>query len=243
MITLGIDTANQTLAVGVINDDRILGQVQINVKKNHSISLMPAIDQLFSAIQLTPDAVDRIVVSAGPGSYTGLRIGVTTAKTLAYTLNKELVGISSLKAIVANCVGIEGLIVPIFDARRKNVYSGIYRQKDGVLETVLEDSHLSLVELLDQLNQRKGLDESILFVGEDCQKFSAELTEHVPEGKINKLAQWNIPNGATIAQVGATCEPVKDIQNFLPRYLKRVEAEEKWLETHTPGEESYVEKI
>lgn len=240
MITLGIDTANQTLAVGVIEDNRILGQVQINVKKNHSISLMPTIDQLFSAIQLTPDAVDRIVVSAGPGSYTGLRIGVTTAKTLAYTLNKELVGISSLKAIATNCIGIEGLIVPLFDARRKNVYSAIYRQKNGQLETVLADTHISLAELLDQL---KESNEAILFVGEDCKKFSTEITESLPEVTINRIAEWNIPNGATIAKIGSASEPVKDIQNFLPRYLKKVEAEEKWLETHSPGEESYVEKI
>lgn len=240
MITLGIDTANQTLAVGVIDDNHILGQVQINVKKNHSISLMPTIDQLFSAIQLTPDAVDRIVVSAGPGSYTGLRIGVTTAKTLAYTLKKELVGVSSLKAIATNCIGIEGLIVPIFDARRKNVYSAIYLQKNGDLETVLADTHISLAELLDHL---KGSNESILFVGEDCQKFSAEIAENLPEATINRLAEWNIPNGATIAKMGAADDPVEDIQNFLPRYLKKVEAEEKWLETHSPGEESYVEKI
>lgn len=223
MITLGIDTANQTLAVGVIDDNHILGQVQINVKKNHSISLMPTIDQLFSAIQLTPDAVDRIVVSAGPGSYTGLRIGVTTAKTLAYTLKKELVGVSSLKAIATNCSGIEGLIVPIFDARRKNVYSAIYRQKNGDLETVLADTHISLAELFDHL---KGSNESILFVGEDCQKFSAEIAENLPEATINRLAEWNIPNGATIAKMGAADDPVEDIQNFLPRYLKKVEAEE-----------------
>lgn len=240
MITLGIDTANQTLAVGVINENHILGQVQINVKKNHSVSLMPTIDQLFSDIQLSPDAVDRIVVSAGPGSYTGLRIGVTTAKTLAYTLRKELVGVSSLKAIAVNCIGIDGLIVPLFDARRKNVYSGIYRQKNGELESVLADTHISLAELFVHL---KGSNEAILFVGEDCQKFSAEIAENLPEATINQYAEWNIPNGATIAKMGANDDPIEDIQNFLPRYLKKVEAEEKWLETHSPGEESYVEKI
>ncbi|WP_019724582.1 tRNA (adenosine(37)-N6)-threonylcarbamoyltransferase complex dimerization subunit type 1 TsaB, partial [Enterococcus mundtii] len=120
MITLGIDTANQTLAVGVLEDQTVLGQIQINKKKNHSLTLMPALDQLISDCQLTPEQIDRIAVSSGPGSYTGLRIGVTTAKTLAYALNKELVGVSSLAVLAANCVGIEGIIVPMFDARRKN---------------------------------------------------------------------------------------------------------------------------
>lgn len=101
MITLGIDTANQTLAVGVLEDETVLGQIQINRKKNHSLTLMPALDQLISDCQLTPEQIDRIAVSSGPGSYTGLRIGVTTAKTLAYTLNKELVGVSSLAVLAA----------------------------------------------------------------------------------------------------------------------------------------------
>lgn len=75
MITLGIDTANQTLAVGVLEDETVLGQIQINRKKNHSLTLMPALDQLISDCQLTPEQIDRIAVSSGPGSYTGLRIG------------------------------------------------------------------------------------------------------------------------------------------------------------------------
>lgn len=80
---------------------------------------MPAIDYLMSQLNLAPTAIDRFVVAEGPGSYTGLRLGVTTAKTLAYTLKKELVGISSLQTLAANCVGQTGLVVPLFDARRK----------------------------------------------------------------------------------------------------------------------------
>lgn len=119
MITLGIDTANQTLAIGVVEDEQILGQIQTNIKRNHSVTLMPAIDQLFADLQISPKDIDRIAVSDGPGSYTGLRIGVTTAKTIAYTLDKELVGVSSLKTIAANCIGVDNIIVPMFDARRK----------------------------------------------------------------------------------------------------------------------------
>ncbi|MBP2855671.1 tRNA (adenosine(37)-N6)-threonylcarbamoyltransferase complex dimerization subunit type 1 TsaB, partial [Acinetobacter baumannii] len=131
MITLGIDTANQTLAIGVVEDEQILGQIQTNIKRNHSVTLMPAIDQLFADLQISPKDIDRIAVSDGPGSYTGLRIGVTTAKTIAYTLDKELVGVSSLKTIAANCIGVDKIIVSMFDARRKNVYAGAYRWKEN----------------------------------------------------------------------------------------------------------------
>ena len=110
MITLGIDTANQTLAIGVVEDEQILGQIQTNIKRNHSVTLMPAIDQLFADLQISPKDIDRIAVSDGPGSYTGLRIGVTTAKTIAYPLDQELVGVSSLKTIAANCIGVDNML-------------------------------------------------------------------------------------------------------------------------------------
>ena len=186
MITLGIDTANQTLAIGVVEDEQILGQIQTNIKRNHSVTLMPAIDQLFADLQISPKDIDRIAVSDGPGSYTGLRIGVTTAKTIAYTLD------------------------------------------------------ISASDLFTQLQK---LNEAIYFVGSDCHKFFSEIKEILPSAMINTVPAWDIPSGVTVAQLGALAEPVAEKQAFLPRYLKRVEAEEKWLETHTPGDESYFEKI
>lgn len=240
MITLGIDTANQTLAVGVIEGNKVLGQIQTTNNKNHSTTLMPAIDQLFSDLRLTPNEIDRVAVSDGPGSYTGLRIGVTTAKTLADTLEKELTGVSSLKTIAANCIGVEEIIVPLFDARRKNVYAGAYRFEDGTLVSVIEDTHISLTDLFARLKETASV---FYFVGSDCQKFEAEIRENFPESTINDVPLWDIPSGVVLAQLGAEAEPVQNIQDFLPRYLKLVEAEEKWLETHQPGAESYVEKI
>ncbi|NSS17968.1 tRNA (adenosine(37)-N6)-threonylcarbamoyltransferase complex dimerization subunit type 1 TsaB, partial [Enterococcus faecalis] len=102
---LAIDTSNQTLSIAVCENQKILGSYTATVKRNHSLTLMPAIDYLMSQLNLAPTAIDRFVVAEGPGSYTGLRLGVTTAKTLAYTLKKELVGISSLQTLAANCVG------------------------------------------------------------------------------------------------------------------------------------------
>ncbi|WP_285603668.1 tRNA (adenosine(37)-N6)-threonylcarbamoyltransferase complex dimerization subunit type 1 TsaB, partial [Enterococcus faecalis] len=96
MRILAIDTSNQTLSIAVCENQKILGSYTATVKRNHSLTLMPAIDYLMSQLNLAPTAIDRFVVAEGPGSYTGLRLGVTTAKTLAYTLKKELVGHSHL---------------------------------------------------------------------------------------------------------------------------------------------------
>lgn len=115
-----------------------------------------------------------------------------------------------------------------------------YRWKENRLEIVLEDVHISASDLFTQLQK---LNEAIYFVGSDCHKFFYEIKEILPSAMINTVPAWDIPSGVTVAQLGALAEPVAEKQAFLPRYLKRVEAEEKWLETHTPGDESYVEKI
>lgn len=238
MKVLAMDTSSQTMAVAVMEDQAILGQIQTMVNKTHSKTLMPAIDYLMKNINLTPADLDRIAVAQGPGSYTGLRIGVTTAKTLADTLPAELVGISSLKVIAANCIGESDLIVPLFDARRENVYAGVYQWQNHALVNVLADQHLSLEKLLEHLK-----DKTCLFVGADVKKFQASIVEKLPLAKINSVVQWDYPNGVVLNQLAQKEKPVEDIHQFLPNYLKRVEAEEKWLQTHQIGAEDYVEKI
>lgn len=238
MNVLAIDTSNQTMAVAITQDQMILGQIQTMVNKTHSKTLMPAIDTLMNNVGLLPRDIDRVAVAQGPGSYTGLRIGVTTAKTLADTLPAELVGISSLKVIAANCINESDWIVPLFDARRKNVYAGIYQWQNHELVNVLADQHLSFEELTTYL---KG--NSCCFVGADVQKFRATIEEELPLARINSIAQWNYPSGVVLSQLAQTEDPVENVHQFLPNYLKRVEAEEKWLQTHQNGAKDYVEKI
>ena len=96
-----IDTSNQPLSVAVVQDKETLSEINTNIKKNHSIQLMPSIKQVIADSGLDKSAIDGIVVAKGPGSYTGLRIGVTVAKTLAYAMNAKLYGVSSLKALAA----------------------------------------------------------------------------------------------------------------------------------------------
>ena len=115
MKVLAFDTSSKALSLAILEDKQVLAETTINIKKNHSITLMPAIDFLMASLDWTPKDLDRIVVAEGPGSYTGLRIAVATAKTLAHTLNIELVGMSSLLALVP--YQEEGLFVP-FDGLR-----------------------------------------------------------------------------------------------------------------------------
>ena len=188
---------------------------------------MPAIDFLMASLDWTPKDLDRIVVAEGPGSYTGLRIAVATAKTLAHTLNIELVGMSSLLALVP--YQQEGLFVPLMDARRNNVYAGFYENA----KPVMPEAHLSFEEVLEKV---KGASQ-VTFVGEVA-PFVEQIQEHLPRTNYKET----LPNAANLALL-AWDKEADSLHDFVPNYLKRVEAEENWLKNHTESGESYIKRL
>ena len=235
MKLLAFDTSSQALSVALTEDDNLLGKIDLNIKKNHSITLMPAIDFLMTNAGLQPEDLDRIAVAQGPGSYTGLRIAVTTAKTLASTLNIDLVGVSSLAAIAAN-VEVAGKVVPLIDARRQNVYAGIY--ENGT--SISQEHHVELDKLMDTLKT----EERLYFTGE-LANFRELISQTLPQAKFVENAERRLPNAYQIARLGAGYEPV-NVDAFVPEYLKIVEEEEKWLETHAEDQGNdthYIHKI
>lgn len=224
MKVLAFDTSSKALSLAILEDKQVLAETMINIKKNHSITLMPAIDFLMASLDWTPKDLDRIVVAEGPGSYTGLRIAVATAKTLAHTLNIELVGMSSLLSLVPRQK--EGLVVPIMDARRNNVYAGFYENA----KPVLPEAHLSFAEVLEQVKDA----EQVTFVGE-VGPFVEQIQEQLPQASY----QETLPNAANLA-LRAWDKEADSLHDFVPNYLKRVEAEENWLKNHTESGESYI---
>ena len=137
MRLLALDTSNEAMSVAVLDNDRLLAQTTINHKRTHSEQLLPTIDELVAASGLQPEDLDKIIVADGPGSYTGIRIAVTTGKTLAYTLNIALVGVSSLAVLASNISATKAMIVPIMNARRNNVFTGVYQWDRGKLLNVV----------------------------------------------------------------------------------------------------------
>ena len=118
MNILAIDTSNRPMSVALYHNEIPLIEHTLNSKRNHSVQLMPAIEYLMKEVNLQPKDLSKIVVANGPGSYTGLRIGVTTAKTLAWSLNIPLVTVSSLELVAANLIYSNGLVCSFFDARQ-----------------------------------------------------------------------------------------------------------------------------
>jgi tRNA threonylcarbamoyladenosine biosynthesis protein TsaB len=225
MKTLAIDTSNNVMGVAIIDDNRVIGEYVTNVQKNHSVRVMPAINQLLRDCDIKPKEVEKIVVAAGPGSYTGVRIGVTIAKTLAWSLNIPLVGVSSLEALAANGIYFAGHVVPLFDARRGQVYTGLYKGAHGELHTVKEDRIQMLNEYVEEL---KDVDGPILFIGNDVALHQDTIIEALGDKAVFAQSSFHHPKPSGLALIGRDKE-ASDVHAFVPNYIRLAEAEANWL--------------
>src|SRR4051812_3443357 len=227
MNVLAIDTSNYSLGIALVNQEQVIGEYITNMKKNHSIRVMPAIEKLMQDCEMKPTDVEKIVVAKGPGSYTGVRIGVTIAKTLAWTLNIPLVGISSLEILAAGTGRyFDGYVSPIFDARRGQVYTALYQYQNSKLTAVKQDQ---LVMLNDWALTLQEMDKPILFVGNDLPIHQAKIEEILGEKAIFARVTEHNPRPAELAWLGLD-KPGEDLHSFVPNYIRLAEAEAKWLE-------------
>ncbi|NJH67176.1 tRNA (adenosine(37)-N6)-threonylcarbamoyltransferase complex dimerization subunit type 1 TsaB [Staphylococcus agnetis] len=214
MISLLLDSSNQPLSVAVMKNDDVLASKTTAEKRNHSIQLMPTIKELLDKVKLEPKDLNAIIVAQGPGSYTGLRIGVTTAKTLAYTLNIPLYGVSSLSALAATVDDKSATIVPIFNARRGFVFAGVYQWHNDSLTCVIDDQYIELASLITKVASM----DNVVFVGEDTEQFEGELEQFSTVSNLPQAHQMYFLKG----------QPV-DVHTFVPSYLKLSEAEQNWM--------------
>ncbi|WP_019244425.1 MULTISPECIES: tRNA (adenosine(37)-N6)-threonylcarbamoyltransferase complex dimerization subunit type 1 TsaB [Bacillus] len=226
MKILAIDTSNYALGVALIEDNQIIGEYITNIKKNHSVRAMPAIETLMHDCNVKPSDLDKIVVAKGPGSYTGVRIGVTIAKTLAWTLKIPISGVSSLKVLAANGKYFDGYISPLFDARRGQIYTGLYEYKQGELVAVKEDTIIQSSEWAQQL---RTLDKDILFIGSDYFIHQETLLTYLGEQAVFADEAQLVPRPSVLALLGKGLEP-EDVHEFVPNYIRLAEAEANWIE-------------
>ncbi|EAF2799753.1 tRNA (adenosine(37)-N6)-threonylcarbamoyltransferase complex dimerization subunit type 1 TsaB [Listeria monocytogenes] len=224
---LGMDTSSDTMTIALFNEGVVLGEYTTNLKKNHSVRLLPAIAALMDECGVKPTDLKKIAVAKGPGSYTGLRIGVTVAKTMAWDAGIPIVGISSLALLAENGLYFPGKVVALMDARRNNVYAGIYQASEGKMENIFADGHIALAELLEPL---ASSDEPILFVGTLTEQIGATVTEILGEQAIFGQADYTYSRASSLVKLAADLDG-EPADNFVPDYLKLAEAESKWLES------------
>lgn len=226
MKTLAIDTSNFVMGVALVEENKVIGEVITNLKKNHSIRLMKAVESLLTECDTLPNELDKIVVAEGPGSYTGVRIGVTVAKTLAWTLNIPLVGVSSLEVVAANGRYFNGLISPLFDARRQQIFTGLYRFNNG--EDLRKEEKDQLIINEQWAEKLKEYKEPILFIGNDVEVHKEVLTSVLGEQALfASVLQYN-PRPSELAFLGMKKESTP-VHAFVPNYIRLAEAEANWL--------------
>lgn len=229
MKVLALDTSNLVMGVALADEDRLLGEVVTNLKKNHSVRLMPTVESLIRDLNMNVRDLDGIVVAQGPGSYTGVRIGVATAKTLAWSLRIPLVAFSSLEVLATNAGWRHGWICPLFDARRGQVYTGLYYGNGN--GTVTQEKADRIVLLEDWLTELPD-SEPVLFAGDDTQKHVDVIRQACGDETLLAPPDWNVPRPGHLARMGVerlTQGEGEDVHTFVPAYLQLAEAEKNWL--------------
>ncbi|WP_339060969.1 tRNA (adenosine(37)-N6)-threonylcarbamoyltransferase complex dimerization subunit type 1 TsaB [Tepidibacillus marianensis] len=230
MKILAIDTSTAVMGVALLNEERVLAEITTNVKRNHSIRLMPSIEILFQEVKGSPEDIDLIAVAKGPGSYTGVRIGVTTAKAFAYALNKPIIGISTLEAMAFQNKGFKGYISPLMDARRGQVYTGLYQGDWNEWRTIESDRIVLLTNWIEMLAERN---EQVLFIGDDVTIHFDMIRQVLEERAMISDPFLRIPRSSVIGYLAKREFEAGRIDNafdFVPEYLQLAEAEVKWLE-------------
>lgn len=175
MRILALDSSGLVATVAIVEDEQTIAQYTVNYKKTHSQTLLPMVDEIVNMTDFDLSTVDAIAVAGGPGSFTGLRIGSATAKGLGLALNKPLIHVPTVDGMAYNLFGNKGLICPIMDARRNQVYTGIYRFENEF--TVMEEQMaISVDELIEKINY---YGEKVTFLGDGVPVYKAQLEERL----------------------------------------------------------------
>lgn len=217
MRVLGIDTATWSGSVALIEDVLTKGEVGLHAEITHANKLMVAIDFLLSNLSVTPDDLDGFAVSAGPGSFTGIRIGIGTAKGLAMALQKPLVGVSTLHAMAESFL-MNGYLCPFIDAGRGEVYACCFQRKGNILRKSGEEMVTDPVGFLKSIQA-----DDLHIFGTGAERYKNELEEINPGG----YHLWSCSHyiAPSVARLGAKMLREKKIPPLKPNYMRRSDAE------------------
>ena len=230
MKILALDSSGLVASAAVTEDDTLLAEYTICYKKTHSQTLLPMLDEIRKNIELDMSTIDAIAISAGPGSFTGLRIGSATAKGLGLALDKPLVAVPTLEAMAYNLFDTPGLICPIMDARRKQVYTGIYRFKDHELTVVRDQQAKGMDELIQELN---ALGEPVFFLGDGVPVFKDMIQEQCNVPVSFAPVHLNKQKAGAVAALAARYYKEGKVQTAAehrPEYLRVSQAERERAE-------------
>ncbi len=221
-IILALDSTADVSTVSICRCKKLLSEININTGNTHSQTLLPAVEQAIKFSDLTMDDIDIFACSVGPGSFTGVRIGVATIKGIAYGKNKPCVQVSTLEALAHNLIGFNGIISPVMNARRSQVYNAIFRCECGLISRLCDDRAISISDLDDEL---ASIEENIYLCGDGYNITESTLSKSkicfVPE-------RYRYQNAYSVAQIALSRyengQYLSDAE-LVPIYLRPSQAE------------------
>jgi tRNA threonylcarbamoyladenosine biosynthesis protein TsaB len=238
MRILGLDTSTSVASVAISEDGRIVaedfyprqGTAERSVaKSNHAEIILPLIDSVLQRAGVGLSEVTGIAVSVGPGSFTGVRIGLSTVKGLAYGTGMPAAGISTLQAIAARVAGFEGIVCPILDARKGEVYASVFRKHGNQLERLTEDA---LMPILSFLRELRGLGKTVrcLFIGDGVAAYRP-LLQRAADSQIFFAEEEGTPSLAASIALLSERQFIDDrsvrLEDLAPVYLRRPDCESR----------------
>ena len=229
MLVLGIDTATWFACIGLVNDGAVLVEESAHVSTGHTDILLPLVQHVLTQAGVALTSVEGIGVSIGPGAFSGLRIGLSTAKGLCYGLGQRLVGVSTLEALAATVSDWDGRVCTLLDARRKEVYGAFFRyERSGQLQRLTQDMLMVPDELREHVSNKET--RPCLFIGDGAEAYHDLIRDIY--GERAQFLPWatHHPSGGAVARLAwqrLQTGDADEIQSLVPRYLRVSDAERK----------------
>jgi len=230
MRILAVDTATKNCSVAVTDEDSILAESTSIIDRTHSRQLMNIIDSVLGKAGMKAAQLDGFAVTIGPGSFTGLRIGIASIKGLAYSLAKPVVGVSSLETLAYQCRRTPYLICPLLDARKQEVYYCHYRFEEGKLEKILEERVASPAEVVGEIR------EPCLFVGNGATLYHELISAGLGKSAFFAGQNEDIIQASAVARLSLPRfkrRDTDDVHRLAPHYIRQSDAELKFRTGNT----------
>ena len=222
MKILGVDTSTPIGSIALIDGDNLVAEHTLDIVQAHSSRLMPAIDSVLKWGNITVDDLDGCAVGIGPGSFTGIRIGIATVKSICYAVDKPIIGVSTLEAIAYNLRWSNSIICPLLDARRSEIYGAIF-EGNTKWQRLSEDLCLPIGDFLERIKADTTSDCTFNFVGDGLETYRDVVRENLGERVLFADSIFNVPRGATVAYLGTQRLQQGDCDNYwslVPNYVR-----------------------
>ncbi len=229
MLVFGIDTCCNAATAAIVDDHRMIAQTVVNMGRTHSQIMMPQVEEMFKTSEIDPAQIDAYAAAVGPGSFTGVRIGVATAKGLAQAAIKPCIAVSTLEALAYSSKVFDGIAAPILDARREQVYNALFDCKSGELLRLTDDRALALEDLLTEL---KKLDRNVIFMGDGVFVFEDKIRTALGTRAFFAPKTTVMNLGGAVAEIGLEKLKKGEILSYselVPSYVRLSQAERDLL--------------